>query len=69
MLLITLSKIPAYSRVELDGVDISSSLRRIEVDADVDGGLTRVRLTVVDHVEIAGEYGVLELIKRPKVTP
>jgi hypothetical protein len=64
--LISLQKDPAHTRVELDGVDISRRLSRIEVDADVAGGLTRVRLTVVDRVEIAGVAGVLEFIKRPR---
>jgi hypothetical protein len=65
-LLISLQKLPVHTRVELDGVDISRRLNRIEIDADVQGGLTRVRLTVIDSVEIAGEAGVLEFIKRPR---
>jgi hypothetical protein len=69
MLLMTLDKVPRRCRIELDGVDISSRLCRIEVDADVTGGLTLVRLTLLDDVTIAGAAGVLEFVKRPKVTP
>jgi hypothetical protein len=65
VVLISLQKLPIHTRVELDGVDISRRLNRIEVDADVHGGLTRVRLTVIDEVEIMGEAGVLEFVKRP----
>jgi len=66
-LLISLKRLPALTRVELDGVDISRRLSRIEVDADAAGGLTRVRLTILDDVEIAGAAGVLEFVKRPHV--
>jgi hypothetical protein len=66
VLLISLQRLPVHTRVELDGVDISRRLCRIEVDADIGGGLTRVRLTIIDSVEIMGEAGVLEFIKRPR---
>jgi hypothetical protein len=66
MLLITLDRVPAKCRIELDGVDISQRLCRIEVDAELDGGLTLVRLTIVDDVTIAGAAGVLEFVKRPR---
>jgi hypothetical protein len=68
MLLIHLDRVPAHCRIELDGVDITPRLCRLEVDTELDGGLTLVRLTLVDDVTIVGTPGVLELVKRP-VTP
>lgn len=66
MVLITLAKNPIDCRVEIDRIDISSRLCRIEVDAAIGARQTCVRLTVVDDVAIVGEAGRIEFIKQPR---
>jgi hypothetical protein len=65
MLLITLEPAGHDCRVELDGVDISRRVCRLELDADARGA-TLVRLTLIDGVVIAGRPGVLELQSQPR---
>jgi len=63
MLLITIEPRAADCRVELDGVDISRHLRRVELDASA-GSLTVIRLTLLDAVTVVGEVGRFEFIQR-----
>jgi hypothetical protein len=66
MILITLEPRAVGCRVELDGKDITTRLRRIELDADVNATVTLVRLTLIDEVIVMGTPGMLELVPKPK---
>lgn len=66
MVLITLEPRALDCRVELDGIDISRRLRRIEIDADAHGGLTLIRLTLIDCAIVVGEAGRIEFVKNPR---
>jgi len=63
MLLITIEPRAVDCRVELDGIDISRRIRRLELDASVDAGLTVIRLTLLDGVTVVGEVGRFEFIQ------
>ena len=65
MLIVTIEPRAVDCKVELDGVDISQRVRRLEIDADVQPGVahtTVVRLTLLDSAVVVGEAGRFEFV-------
>lgn len=65
MIKIHLARQAAYSRVEINGIDISDHVRGVSVSAEV-GAITIVKLELSDEVEIDGDPAVIEKLVTDK---